>query len=61
MASNGPLTAVEALKRQDDKTQKSKEAQERSANYKARVALNKVKRELHSRGVLARKAEQARK
>ena len=61
MASNGPLTAADALKRRDDKLKRQKEATERSTNYKARVALNKVKRELHSRGVKARKAELARK
>ena len=49
------------LKRKEDKAKKHKEAQERSVNFKARVALNKVKKELHSRGVKARKAEQARK
>jgi hypothetical protein len=61
MASNGPLTATDALKRKEDKARKSKEAQEKSTNYKARIALNRVKRELHSRGVQARKAELARK
>lgn len=61
MANNGPLTAADAWKKKNDKAKKHKEAQERSSNYKARVALNKVKREVHSRGVQARKAELARK
>jgi hypothetical protein len=61
MASNGPLTAADAWKRKNDKAKKHKEAQEKSASYKARVALNRVKREPYSRGVKARKAELARK
>jgi hypothetical protein len=59
--TSGPLTAAGAQKKKEDKAKKYRETQERSANYRARVALNRVKKELHIRGVKARKAEQARK
>jgi hypothetical protein len=60
-ANCGPLTAKDAWKKIVDKAKKDKETQERRANFKARIALNKVKKELHIRGVEARKAEQLRK
>jgi hypothetical protein len=60
-ANTGPLTAKDAWKKINDKARKDKEVQERRAKYKARVVLNKVKKELHIRGVEARKAELSRK
>ena len=60
-AHSGPLTAADAQKRKEEKLQKQKEQAERTANHKARIARNKVKRELHTRGVKARKAEALRK
>lgn len=48
-------------KNKENKAKKLKESQEWTANYKARIALNKVKKELHIRGVEARRADQVRK
>ncbi|OBT82756.1 hypothetical protein VE02_09919 [Pseudogymnoascus sp. 03VT05] len=59
--TSGPLTAKDAQKKKEDKAKKHKESQEQSANYRSRIALSKVKKALHKRGVEARKAEQARK
>jgi len=59
--TNGPLTAAEAWKRKDEKAKKQKEAVERSANYQRRITVNRVRKELHIRGIAARKAEKARK
>ncbi|ELR02117.1 hypothetical protein GMDG_05276 [Pseudogymnoascus destructans 20631-21] len=59
--TSGPLTARDAQKKKEDKAKKHKESQERTANYRLQIALSKVKKALHKRGVEARKAEQARK
>jgi hypothetical protein len=59
--TSGPLTAKDAQKKKEEKAKKHKESQERSANYRSRIALSKAKKALHKRGVEARKAEQARK
>ncbi|KFY94565.1 hypothetical protein V498_03860 [Pseudogymnoascus sp. VKM F-4517 (FW-2822)] len=45
-------------KNKENKAKKLKESQEWTANYKARIALNKVKKELHIRRVEARRADQ---
>lgn len=58
---SGPLTATDAWKRKEEKARKEKEAKERTLQYRMRIATNKVKKELHVRGVQARKAELARK
>jgi hypothetical protein len=44
-----------------EKARKEKEAMERTALYRARATTNNVRRELHIRGVQARKAELMRK
>jgi hypothetical protein len=59
--TSGPLTAAEAWKRKDEKAKKLKEARDRSANYQRRITVSKVRKELHIRGIAARKAEKARK
>jgi hypothetical protein len=59
--NSGPLTAADAWKRREEKARKEKEATERTTLYRARIATNKVRKELHIRGVQARKAELVRK
>ncbi|ELR06283.1 hypothetical protein GMDG_02077 [Pseudogymnoascus destructans 20631-21] len=60
-ATCGPLTAKDSWKKIADKAKKEKETQERKSKFRARIALNKVKKELRIRGVEARKAELLRK
>jgi len=60
-ANGGILTVEEAYKQLELKAQKEKEEKERSLRYTSRVELNKIKKQVYTLGVQARKAERARK